>query len=145
MNLAIGVGIGVGVILILFGTLILVLRALPTTYFVEESLAPVTNYSLSRFLWFLLRNILGLALIIGGLILVLPVFPLPPGSGLLISMVGLIMGDLPGKRGLLLRIMKIPRVGQSTNWLRRKLGREDFQFKNYEPPIATQARAINEE
>ncbi len=67
------------------------------------------------------KNILGVILIIVGIILSLPGVP---GQGILTILLGLIMIDIPGKRPIEARIIKIPKVLNSINSLRKRYGKE---------------------
>ncbi len=117
-----------GVILFMIIVTLTVLGSLSRDYFINE-ITPVSNRSFSGVILFFFRNLFALVLIVGGLILVLPVFPLPPGSGFIFSLVGVIISDIPGKRKLLYRIISIPRVHRATTWLRHRLGKESFFLK----------------
>jgi len=76
-----------------------------------------------RFVICLLRNGLGLMLLATGVaMLVLP------GQGLLTIIIALVLLDLPGKERMLERAVRIKRVRQGLNWLRRKVGKEKFVF-----------------
>lgn len=126
MNVLLVVAIGLGSGCVLLSAAVLVLGALPHDCFVAPIQARARRLSPRRVLLFGLRNFLGMILLIGGLILVLPVFPLPPGSGILTALVGLILTDLPGKRLLLLRLIRPKKVWRLLNWIRRRMGREEF-------------------
>ena len=65
------------------------------------------------------------------------------GTGFVISAVGLVLSDIPGKRRLLYGLMRVPKVGAATNWVRRKMGREPFYLNENEliPPADTSAPA----
>lgn len=78
--------------------------------------------ALAGLIW-LLRNGLGLCLILGGLaMLVLP------GQGLLTILIGVCLLDVPGKRHLLDRLTGYPQIQRALNWVRRKQGRAEFVF-----------------
>ena len=63
----------------------------------------------------LLKNVLALALIVVGIaMLVLP------GQGILAILLGVMLGDFPGKPRLQQWILGRPKVMDSLNWLRRK-------------------------
>ncbi|MGF1578503.1 MAG: hypothetical protein ACFCD0_03985 [Gemmataceae bacterium] len=117
-----------GVIVFMILVTLFVLGSLTRDYFVNE-ITPVSDRSLLGILSFLLRNLFAVVLIVGGLILVLPIFPLPPGSGFIFSLVGIIISDIPGKRKLLYRIISIPKVHRATTWLRHRIGKESFFLK----------------
>lgn len=65
----------------------------------------------------ILKNVLGVLLILLGLVLSLPGVP---GQGLLTILLGLIMLDIPGKRPLEARIIKRPSILATINNLRAR-------------------------
>jgi hypothetical protein len=66
----------------------------------------------------LFKNVLALALIVVGIaMLVLP------GQGLLAILLGVMLGDFPGKLKLQQWILAKPKVLNSLNWLRRKFSK----------------------
>lgn len=76
-----------------------------------------------RTLFLLVKNLLGLALLAAGvLMLVLP------GQGILTLLAGLALVDFPGKRRLELAILSSPSVSGSANWIRERAGRPPLQF-----------------
>lgn len=72
---------------------------------------------------FLARNTLGLLLVAAGLAMLFL-----PGQGLLTVLIGVSVMDFPGKRGLLQRLVRGPKVQRALNWIRRKRGKEPFAF-----------------
>ena len=72
---------------------------------------------------FLVRNALGLLLVAAGLAMLFL-----PGQGLLTVLIGVCVMDFPGKRGLLQRLVRGPKVQGALNWIRRKRGKEPFAF-----------------
>lgn len=73
---------------------------------------------------FLARNTLGLLLVAAGLAMLFL-----PGQGLLTVLIGVCVMDFPGKRGLLQRLVRGPKVQGALNWIRRKRGKEPFVFR----------------
>ena len=73
---------------------------------------------------FLARNALGLLLVAAGLAMLFQ-----PGQGLLTVLIGVCVMDFPGKRGLLQRLVRGPKVQGALNWIRRKRGKEPFVFR----------------
>ena len=108
------------------GTLALVaafLVLVPADYFVTPpSLrrrdAPLTPLRLLRAVG---KNLLGVVVIVVGLVLSIPGVP---GQGLLTVLVGLMLIDLPGKRGLELRSVSRRPVIRGINRLRARFGRQ---------------------
>ena len=72
---------------------------------------------------FLARNTLGLLLVAAGLAMLFL-----PGQGLLTILIGVSVMDFPGKRTLLQRLVRGPRVQRALNWIRRQRGKEPFVF-----------------
>ena len=72
---------------------------------------------------FLARNTIGLLLVAAGLAMLFL-----PGQGLLTVLIGVSVMDFPGKRGLLQRLVRGPKVQRALNWIRRKRGKEPFVF-----------------
>ncbi|MCW5961422.1 MAG: hypothetical protein KIS76_14760 [Pyrinomonadaceae bacterium] len=68
----------------------------------------------------ILKNLLGIFLILLGIVLSLPGVP---GQGVLTILLGLIMMDIPGKRPLEARIIKRPSVLSAVNGLRARYGK----------------------
>jgi hypothetical protein len=70
----------------------------------------------------LLKNLLALALLTAGIaMLVLP------GQGILAILLGVMLGDFPGKVRLQQWILGRPKVMNSLNWLRRKFRKPPFE------------------
>ena len=133
ITIGVGFASGIGVILVVF----LVIRSLPSDYFVRKASdgPPLTLLEIARKVF---RNVLGLALIIAGIILFTPIFLLPPGSGLVIAAVGLILTDLPGKRWLLQKVIRSPKAVKALNWIRGRVGKEPFLLVPVEKMLETQ-------
>ncbi len=82
----------------------------------------VGRHPLLRVLLAVLRNTLGVLLILGGLLMLVL-----PGQGLLTILLGLLLVDFPGKLDMERRLVARPRVLRALNWLRRKAGRPPFR------------------
>jgi|TARA_B100001559_G_scaffold133068_1_gene111885 hypothetical protein len=63
----------------------------------------------------IIKNILGYALIIGGILMLVL-----PGQGLFTIMIGLMLSNYPGKYFIEKRFIAIPSVLKTINWLRKK-------------------------
>ncbi len=70
-----------------------------------------------------IRNILGFALILAGIIMLIL-----PGQGVLTIIIGLIVADFPHKDRWLRKLIRFPAVQKGLNLLRRKLKQEEFHF-----------------
>ncbi len=73
----------------------------------------------------ILKNLLGVFLILLGLVLSLPGVP---GQGILTILLGLIMMDIPGKRPLEARIIKRPAVLSAVNKLRARYNKPPLEL-----------------
>ena len=76
-----------------------------------------------RALLLIAKNLLGLVLLVGGIIMLVT-----PGQGILTIAMGLLMLDYPGKYQLERKIASTPSIKRSLNWLRSKRGK---------PPLIT--------
>ena len=95
-----------------------VIVRLPADYFVRPHDDAAPRRSVSGWLWFVVRNLLGALFVLAGLaMLVLP------GQGLLTILIGLLLLDLPGKRALERRILSRPRILEIANRMRARRGR----------------------
>ena len=115
--------LGVGLFLFSFTISILavavVMVKIPADYF-SSHYAPefMTDKPwLVRWSAVILKNILGVILILIGIVLSLPGVP---GQGIMTILLGLIMLDIPGKRPIEARIIKRPNILATVNNLRLK-------------------------
>ena len=118
--------IGVVVFLLtFFGTIAVVafvVVRLPPDYFESGVARPFMAHWAwpMRWIGFLAKNALGALVIAIGVILSLPGMP---GQGILMMLLGLMLLDVPGKRAIILRIARIPRVIATINKLRARYGK----------------------
>ncbi len=70
------------------------------------------------------KNILGLSLIIGGLLMLIL-----PGQGLLTIVTGLLLVNYPGKYKLEQKLVSIPSIYKPLNWIRFKAKKPPLQRK----------------
>ena len=115
--------LGVGLFALSFGLSILaiaiVMVKIPENYFsshYQQDFLPNSSL-LVRWGAVILKNLLGVFLILLGVVLSLPGVP---GQGLLTILLGLIMLDIPGKRPLEAKIIKRPTILTAINNLRTK-------------------------
>ncbi len=96
-------------------------------YFLDKRVDETTlkyQHPVLRFLGVVLKNVLGLILILLGVLLSLPgVF----GQGLLTVLIGLMIMDFRGKRKLEIWLVRLGPVNRAINWIRKK--------KNHPPLI----------
>ena len=124
-------GIGLGVLLfavslaVSFAAIAIVMVKIPAHYFsphYDEDFLPDSHWTV-RWGAVILKNILGVFLILLGIVLSLPGVP---GQGILTILLGLIMLDIPGKRPLEARIIKRPAVLAAINKLRARYGKPEL-------------------
>ena len=104
------------------GAVTYVLVKLPPTYFQaghERDLWRGHHPAL-RWAGIVLKNLLGVFLVLLGLVMSLPGVP---GQGVLTILLGLMLMDFPGKRSLELKIVRRPRVFAAINHLRARFGK----------------------
>lgn len=117
------IGLGVGLFIFSFSLslamIALVMVKIPENYFsshYQRDFLPGSPF-LVRWGAVILKNVLGIILILIGIVLSLPGVP---GQGLLTILLGLIMLDIPGKRPLEAKIIQRPAVLAAINNLRAK-------------------------
>jgi hypothetical protein len=118
-KVALGFGLFLGSLAISMIALAIVMVKIPENYFsthYKQDFLPNSPF-LVRWGAVILKNILGIFLIILGILLSLPGVP---GQGVLTILLGLIMIDIPGKRPLEARIIKRPAVLSTINNLRAR-------------------------
>ena len=104
---------------------------IPFDYFVRERPARLPferHHPVLRVALLAIKNVLGAALAIAGLVMILT-----PGPGLICILAGMTLMDLPGKRALERRLISAPMVLRSVNWLRARHGRPPLL-----PPVRQQ-------
>jgi hypothetical protein len=78
-----------------------------------------------RFVVVVAKNILGLSLIFGGLLMLVL-----PGQGLLTIITGLLLVNYPGKYKLEQKLVLIPSIYKALNWIRFKAKKPPLQRKS---------------
>ena len=119
----IGVGLFLLSVSISFASIVIVLVNIPANYFsthYQQDFLPTSSW-LVRWVAVILKNMLGIFLVVLGLLLSLPGVP---GQGLLTILLGLILIDIPGKRPLEARIIKRPSILSAANSLRARFKKE---------------------
>jgi hypothetical protein len=93
---------------------------LPADYFVTNR-RPKTPFAdkhpVLRWTGLIVKNLVGVLLILSGILMLVL-----PGQGLLTIIIGVLLMDFPGKHALERRLIRIPSVLRSINWLRSKRG-----------------------
>ena len=122
----------IGVWLALFAVSILamgfLLIMLPATFFLDSHRRDlwVDRHPVVRWTGLVLKNLVGILLIVLGAILSLPGIP---GQGLLTILLGVVLIDFPGKRRLERALLGRPRVRSTVDRLRIRLGRRPFELE----------------
>lgn len=127
--------IGISVITVLLSVIAVpwIIVSLPTDYFTHRHrhrLHRPGSGSPGYWLWLVVKNLLGATLIVLGLIMMLT-----PGQGLLTVLIGLGVADFPGKYALERRLVAMPGVLRTINWIRRRHNRPPLEEL---PPISAQ-------
>lgn len=118
-----GLGLFLLSLAISFSAIVVVLVKIPANYFSShytQDFLPNSSW-IVRWGAVVLKNILGVFLVILGLLLSLPGVP---GQGLLTILLGLILIDIPGKRPLEARLIKRPAILAAANRLRARFKKE---------------------
>lgn len=126
-NVLLGVGLFLLSLTVSFIAIAIVMVKIPANYFsshYKQDFLPGSHWTV-RWGAVILKNILGVFLIILGILLSLPGVP---GQGILTILLGLIMIDIPGKRPLEARIIQRPTVLAAVNHLREKYGKPPLQL-----------------
>ncbi len=92
----------------------------PTDYFTHRfrrRLHRRNNNSPVIWLWLMAKNLLGGILVMLGLIMLVA-----PGQGILTILIGLGIADFPGKYYLERRLIALPGVLRTVNWIRQRHG-----------------------
>lgn len=88
-------------------------------YFLTDRQAPEDSFKgkhpFIRWLALILKNLLGFLLVLAGIAMLAL-----PGQGILTILLGLVVMNFPGKRRLELRLIRVPGVLRSINWIRTK-------------------------
>ena len=121
-NALVGLGMFVISFTVSLALVSFVLVKLPATYFHSSHAREfwVDRHRAVRWSGLVLKNLIGLILIVLGVLMSLPGVP---GQGILTILLGLIMLDIPGKRPLETSLVKQPKVLQSINRLRERFGK----------------------
>lgn len=113
-------GISLAAFVISLILLPVIIIRLPEDYFVRMRSKSV-QLSPQRLALKLLKNLLGVFLLLVGIVMLFI-----PGQGILTMLFGISLMDFPGKRRLQIRIVRMPRVNRSLNWLREKADQPHF-------------------
>ncbi|HEV2802916.1 MAG TPA: hypothetical protein VGW12_20795 [Pyrinomonadaceae bacterium] len=106
---------------------VVVLVKLPDTYFKAEHGREfwVERHPVLRWAGLVLKNLLGLVLVLFGVVMSLPGVP---GQGVLTILLGIMLLDFPGKRRLELKLVSRPKVLSTINRIRARFERPPLQL-----------------
>jgi hypothetical protein len=110
------------------GTLVLIpmlVVRLPADYFIRghhTRQTPSRSHPALRLLGLVLKNLLGVVLIMAGLIMLVL-----PGQGVITILIGLTLTNFPGKHALERCIVQQPTVLKAINWMRAKAQRPPLE------------------
>ena len=104
------------VVSILFCTL--TIAYLPTDYFLSKRQTSRIKQPVLRIGLKLIKNMLAVVLIVVGFIQILL-----PGQGVLTMLIGIVISDIPGKRRLERRIIRLPAILSTANGIRSRFKR----------------------
>ncbi|MBC8519821.1 MAG: hypothetical protein H8D24_05390 [Gammaproteobacteria bacterium] len=115
------IGIGSAIMLVAsIAALPWLVSRIPEDYFdhtKEPTVAPLKGHPAARFLVHLVRNLIGLVLIIAGILMLFL-----PGQGLLTLLLGIMMTHFPGKYHVEQWFIRQPGILTAINWFREKGG-----------------------
>lgn len=136
ITLLAGVSLAMFVISLLL--LPLVVARLPRECFLrlQEPATQRRGMGPARIILLVLRNVLGMLLLIAGIIMLFL-----PGQGLLTMLLGILLLSFPGKAKLVLRLTASPSIRKGLDWLRRKSGKAPFLWP--QPESDDQGSGVN--
>lgn len=104
----------------------MVIRRMPYDYFLEtseEAEAIREQHPALRLVFLILKNLLGLVLVAGGLIMFFT-----PGQGILTLVIGLLLMNFPGKRRFEIRLIRLKPLKRAVDWIRRRAGQRPLEL-----------------
>lgn len=121
-GLILGAAIFVASFSLSVGVISFILVKIPATYFQESHPRAfwVNRHAAIRWTGMILKNLLGVVLVLLGILMSIPGVP---GQGLLTILLGIILLDFPGKRSLEQKLVSRPMVLQKINRLRHKFSK----------------------
>jgi hypothetical protein len=115
------IGLGVSILGGIAATIAVV--HLPKDYFTRPQKKSGWHAGLGRKIGIVAKNLVGILLAVGGIVLLLPGVP---GPGVVVLLLGLVLTDLPGKQKLIAAVARKRVVMNSMNRVRRRFGRPDL-------------------
>lgn len=120
-------------IIVSFIAVPMVIRRMPYDYFLETSESAEAireQHPALRLIFLILKNILGLLLIAGGLLMFVT-----PGQGILTLLIGILLMNFPGKRRLEIRLIRMKPLKRAVDWIRRRAGQRPLELPEREVPF----------
>jgi len=109
----------------------MVIRRMPHDYFLETSEGAEAireQHPALRVLFLVMKNVLGMLLVMGGLIMFVT-----PGQGILTLVIGLLLMNFPGKRRLEIRLIRMKPLRRAVDWIRRRAGQRPLVLPEQRP------------
>jgi hypothetical protein len=98
---------------------------LPVNYFLNaQKTFSVGNFRLRRLPLLVLRNLLGILLVIAGVLMLFL-----PGQGILTILIGFLCMSFPGKQRLINYLLRKKSLQTCLNWTRKKMSRPPFLWQ----------------
>lgn len=107
----------------------IMIRRIPHDYFLENSEATQRmrrQHPALRMAVLILKNVLGLILLVTGFIMLLI-----PGQGMLTMLAGILLLNFPGKRRFEVWLIRRKAIYRTVNWIRRRANQKSLSL----PPI----------
>jgi hypothetical protein len=113
-------------LIVSFITVPMVIRRMPHDYFLETSEGTEAireQHPALRLVFLILKNLLGIVLVAGGLIMFFT-----PGQGILTLVIGILLMNFPGKRRFEIRLIRLKPLKRAVDWIRRRAGRRPLEL-----------------
>ena len=125
--------IGTGSLILYLGALLMIpflVRRVDADFFIHmqevaDGVRPPPDHHILRVI---IQNIIGGCVMLAGFIMLFI-----PGQGLLTMFFGLLLITYPGKRAMVLSIVRHPSIAKGINWLRRRHGVEELRLPETSP------------
>jgi hypothetical protein len=104
---------------------------MPHDYFLETSEGTEAireQHPALRVVFLILKNLLGLVLVAGGLIMFFT-----PGQGILTLVIGILLMNFPGKRRFEIRLIRMKPLRRAVDWIRRRAGQRPLELPDHQP------------
>lgn len=106
----------------------IILIRLPSDYFTRQSPTRVREHPVLFLIRVILQNLLGVALLLAGILMLVL-----PGQGLLTILLGISLIHFPRKRQLVQRLIRMRRIHRSINWIRSRYGVAPIEVPGHNP------------